>query len=66
MPTTVTIDDALYEMALPFAGPAMGKADLLREAIKRFVRVQAVRRQPKLTSSASATRNFIDKESDDV
>jgi Bacterial antitoxin of type II TA system, VapB len=44
MRTTVTIDDALYEKALAVADPAMDRADLFREAIKTFVRVQAAKR----------------------
>jgi len=44
MRTTVTIDDVLYEKALEVADPAMDKADLFREAIKTFVRVQAAKR----------------------
>lgn len=44
MRTTVTIDDELYEKALEVADPAMDKADLFREAIKTFVRVQAAKR----------------------
>ena len=40
----MTIDDALYERALEVADPAMDKADLFREAIKTFVRVQAAKR----------------------
>jgi hypothetical protein len=40
----VTIDDALYERALEVADPTMDKADLFREAIKTFVRVQAAKR----------------------
>jgi len=44
MRTTVTIDDALYEKALEMADPDMDKADLFREAIKTFVRVQAAKR----------------------
>ena len=44
MRTTVTIDDDLYEKALEVADPAMDKADLFREAIKTFVRVQAAKR----------------------
>ncbi|MCL2591169.1 MAG: type II toxin-antitoxin system VapB family antitoxin [Betaproteobacteria bacterium] len=44
MRTTVTVDDALYEKALEVADPAMDKADLFREAIKTFVRVQAAKR----------------------
>lgn len=44
MRTTVTIEDALYERALEVAEPGMDKADLFREAIKTFVRVQAAKR----------------------
>ena len=44
MRTTVTIDDALYEKALEMADPDMDKADIFREAIKTFVRVQAAKR----------------------
>ncbi|MBI3101927.1 MAG: type II toxin-antitoxin system VapB family antitoxin [Burkholderiales bacterium] len=44
MRTTVTIDDALYTQALEMAEPGMDKADLFREAIKTFVRVQAAKR----------------------
>lgn len=42
--TTVTIEDALYEKALEVADPTMDKADLFRDAIKTFVRVQASKR----------------------
>lgn len=42
--TTVTIDDELYKQALDVADPGMDKADLFREAIQVFVRVQAGRR----------------------
>ena len=41
MQTTVTIDDDLYRRALEVADPGMDKADLFREAMKVFVRVQA-------------------------
>jgi Arc/MetJ family transcription regulator len=44
MRTTVTLDDALYEQALDMADPGMDKADLFREAVKTFVRVQAAKR----------------------
>jgi Arc/MetJ family transcription regulator len=44
MRTTVTLDDELYEKALEMADPAMDKADLFREAVKTFVRVQAAKR----------------------
>ena len=52
MRTTVTIDDTLYEQALRLADPAMDKADLFREAVKTFVRVQAAKRLAALGASA--------------
>lgn len=52
MRTTVTIDDALYQQALELADPDMDKADLFREAIKTFVRVQAARRLAALGGQA--------------
>jgi Arc/MetJ family transcription regulator len=44
MRTTVTIDDELYQRALEVAEPGMDKAELFREAMKVFVRVQAGKR----------------------
>ena len=52
MRTTVTIDDELYNRALEVADPAMDKADLFREAIKTFVRVQAAKRLAALGGTA--------------
>jgi Arc/MetJ family transcription regulator len=58
MRTTVTIDDALYEKALEMADPEMDKADLFREAIKTFVRVQAARRLASLGGTAPDMANI--------
>ncbi len=44
MRTTVTIDDELYRQALALADPGMNKADLFREAVELFVRIQAGKR----------------------
>lgn len=44
MRTTVSIDDALYAQALELADPDMDRADLFREAVKTFVRIQAAKR----------------------
>ena len=52
MRTTVTIDDELYAKALDMADPNMDKADLFREAIKTFVRVQAAKRLAALGGAA--------------
>lgn len=52
MRTTVTIDDELYAKALEMADPEMDKADLFREAVKTFVRVQAAKRLAALGGTA--------------
>nr|WP_315395598.1 type II toxin-antitoxin system VapB family antitoxin [uncultured Duganella sp.] len=57
MRTTVTIDDDLYNLALEMADPAMDKADLFREAVKTFVRVQAAKR---LAALGGATPDIAD------
>ena len=44
MRTTVTIDDELYQTGLELADPDMDKADLFREAMNVFVRVQTAKR----------------------
>lgn len=58
MRTTVTIDDALYERALEVADASMDKADLFREAIKKFVRVQAAKRLAALGSSSPVLQDI--------
>jgi hypothetical protein len=50
--TTVTIDDELYHRALEVADPGMDKADLFREAMNVFVRVQAGKRLSALGGKA--------------
>ena len=52
MRTTVTIEDALYEKALEVADPKMDRADIFREAMKTFVRVQAAKRLAALGGSS--------------
>jgi Arc/MetJ family transcription regulator len=42
--TTITVDDELYRQALELAEPGIEKADLLREAMRVFVRVQSGKR----------------------
>ena len=50
--TTITIDDELYQRALDVADPEMDKADLFREAMRVFVRVQAAKRLSALGGQA--------------
>jgi len=52
MRTTVTIDDDLYQEALELADPDMNKADLFREAVRTFIRVQAAKRLAALGGAA--------------
>ncbi|MEJ2633231.1 MAG: type II toxin-antitoxin system VapB family antitoxin [Acidihalobacter sp.] len=52
MRTTVTIDDALYQKALEMAGPNVDKAEIFREAMKTYVRVQAAKRLSALGGAA--------------
>lgn len=57
MRTTVTIDDVLFEKALEVADPDMDKADIFREAIKTFVRVQTAKRLAALGGSMPEMRD---------
>jgi hypothetical protein len=50
--TTVTLDDDIYDKALAMADPDMDKADLFREAVKAFIRVQAGKRLAALGGAA--------------
>nr|WP_145548969.1 type II toxin-antitoxin system VapB family antitoxin [Variovorax boronicumulans] len=52
MRTTVTLDDDLYEQALELSDPTMDKADLFREAMRTFVRVQSAKRLAALGGQA--------------
>lgn len=44
MRTTITIDDALYQKAIEMLDPELDKADVFREAMRTYVRVQAGKR----------------------
>jgi hypothetical protein len=55
---TITVDDDLYQQALDVADPAMDKADLFREAIRVFVRVQAAKRLSALGGKAPKMKNI--------
>jgi hypothetical protein len=66
MRTTVTIDDKLYEQALAAAGPDVNKADLFREAMETFVRVQAAKRLAALGGSAPDMKRIPRRRSEPV
>jgi Arc/MetJ family transcription regulator len=44
MRTTITIDDELFREAVEVADPGMDKAEIVREAMRVFVRVQSGKR----------------------
>lgn len=56
MRTTVTIEDSLYEKALELADSNMDKADIFREAMKAFIRIQAAKRLEALGGSQPAMK----------
>ena len=58
MRTTVTIDDDLYQRGLELADPGMDKADLFREAMNVFVRVQIGKRLAALGGKAPDIKNI--------
>lgn len=58
MRTTVTLDDALYQKALELADPSIDKADIFREAMKVFVRVQAAKRLAALGGAMPKMQNI--------
>lgn len=44
MRTTITIDDELFRKAIEVADPGMDKAEIVREAMRMFVRIQSGKR----------------------
>ena len=56
MRTTVTMDDELYQRALDLADPGMDKADVFREAMKVFIRIQAGKRLAALGGTAPSMK----------
>lgn len=54
MRTTITLDDALYAQALEMMAPGADAADLVNEALKTFVRIQAGKRLAALGGTALA------------
>jgi putative antitoxin of VapBC-like toxin-antitoxin system len=58
MRTTITIDDELYESAVAAADPGMDKGDLIREAMKVFVRVQVGKRLAALGGKAPTMKEI--------
>ena len=58
MRTTVTMDDDLYQRGLELADPGMDKADLFREAMHVFIRVEIGKRLAALGGKAPDMKNI--------
>ena len=58
MRTTITIDDELFRQAVEVAAPGMDKADIVREAMRVFVRVQSGKRLAALGGAAPRMRDI--------
>jgi metal-responsive CopG/Arc/MetJ family transcriptional regulator len=56
MRTTLTIDDQLFDEAVALAQPGIDRAEMLREAIRTYIRVQAGRRLAALGGAAPSAR----------
>lgn len=52
MRTTVTIDDELYAQALEVLEPNIEKAEIFREALKVFIRIESAKRLAALGGKA--------------
>jgi hypothetical protein len=65
MRTTVTIDDDLYQRGLDLADPEMDKADLFREAMNVFIRVQVAKRLAALGGKAPRMKSIPRRKSKD-
>ncbi|WP_183384407.1 type II toxin-antitoxin system VapB family antitoxin [Halomonas stenophila] len=56
---TVTIDDDLYQQAMELSDPPIEKtADLIHEAIRTYVRIQAARRLSALGGEAPSMKDI--------
>jgi len=51
MRTTITIEDELFRKAVEVADPGMDKAEIVREAMRVFVRIQSGKRLAALGST---------------
>ena len=63
MRTTVTIEDDLYEKAQALAGPSITKAELVREALRTYIRVQAAKRLASLGGTAPEMETVVRRRS---
>ena len=58
MRTTLTIDDELFRKAVEVADPGMDKAEIVREAMRVFVRIQSGKRLAALGGAVPRIQNI--------
>ena len=58
MRTTITIDDELFRQAVEVAGPGMDKSEIVREAMRVFVRIQSGKRLAALGGAVPRMRHI--------
>jgi Arc/MetJ family transcription regulator len=58
MRTTITIDDDLFRKAVELADPGMDKAEIVREAMRMFVRIQSGKRLAALGGAAPRMKDI--------
>lgn len=58
MRTTITLDDQLYQEALSLSDADMDKSELIHEAVKTYIRVQAAKRLAALGGSQPDMRDI--------
>ncbi len=64
MRTTVTIDDELFNKAMQLCKPGTEKSEIIREAMKTFVRIQSAKRLVSLGGKAPDMADIPRRETD--
>ncbi len=64
MRTTITIDDELFNKAMQLCEPGTEKSEIVREAMRTFVRVQSAKRLALLGGKAPEMLDIPRRETD--
>jgi len=64
MRTTVSIDDELFDKAIKLCQPGIDKSEIIREAMRTFVRVQSAKRLAALGAKSPEMGNIPRRGSD--
>jgi metal-responsive CopG/Arc/MetJ family transcriptional regulator len=64
MRTTVSIDDELFDKAIQLCEPGIDKSEIIREAVRTFVRVQSAKRLAALRAKSPKMESIPRRGSD--